>query len=293
MAPPAPVGIAPEHSEGWTTIRDKSRGGFAKAPGGGNCRGCLACANDQDGCRLSGGTTNGAESKWNSAYSITSTATTACSLLGSPQDRRGLRSRRVLRVSSRRTPLDAARHGALAERFPCRRGRAHDAPALRTPGLADAAPPSPAADRRNLHARSVERRPARPRLRARRRAYRTRILRRRSAGRAGDLCRGGRARDQGIDPQGAGLRRPAIFLQRGADGARAAAETASPDLVWASRARERRARGAPRSQRGQSRSDEGNAARHRALSHGLGASSWTRRRIAQARARPLHRRCAK
>src|SRR6516162_7609459 len=217
----------------------------------------------------------------------------ACGLLrGSPENCGGLRSRRVLRLSSRRAPRDAARHGALAERVPRRRGAAYDAASLRSAGVADAAPPPATADRGNLHARPVERRAPRNRLRARRRADRARILRRRSAGRAGDLHRGGRARAQGADPQGARLQGPAIFLQRRADGNRAAAETASPDLVWRSRAGERRARRAPQSQRGQSRSAERNPALHRSLSRRLAASSRAHGHLPQARPRPLHRRGA-
>src|SRR5262249_44098478 len=140
----------------------------------------------------------------------------------------------------------AVRSAALAERVPCRRNAAHDAASVRSAGLADAAPPPAAADRGNLHARPVERRTPRTRLRPRCRAHRARILRRRSAGRAGDLRRGGRARARGADPQGARLQGPAIFLQRRADGNRAAAETASPDLVWRSCAGERPGRPARR-----------------------------------------------
>src|SRR5262249_55094736 len=147
-------------------------------------------------------------------------------LRGSPEDCGGLRSRGVLRLSSRRAPFDAAWDGALAERVPCRRSAAHDTTSVRSAGLADATPPTAAAYRGNLHARPVERRAPRTRLRARRRADRARILRRRSARCAGDLRGGGRARAQGPDPQGPRLQGPAIFLQRRADGNRAAAETA-------------------------------------------------------------------
>ena len=75
------------------------------------------------------------------------------------------------------TPLG---HGAIAERVSRRRRAAHAQAAVRAAGLGDAAAPSAAADRGNLHARSAERRPARDRLRPRLGADRARILRRRS-----------------------------------------------------------------------------------------------------------------
>ena len=58
---------------------------------------------------------------------------------------------------------------------------------------------------------------------------------------------------QGIDAQGAQFRGQAIFLPRRADGNRAAAETASTDLVRRAHAGQRRTRRAAQSQRRQSR----------------------------------------
>ena len=101
-------------------------------------------------------------------------------LRGSPEDRRGVRPRRILRLSSRRASFDAARHGAVAERLSRRGGAAHAPAALRPAGLRAAALSSGAADFGNLHARPDERRAPRAELRPRRLADRNRIFRRRS-----------------------------------------------------------------------------------------------------------------
>ena len=61
------------------------------------------------------------------------------------------------------------------------------------------------------------------------------------------------------------FKRQAILLQQRADGDRAAAEAASADLVRRAHAGQRRARGAPQSQRGESRSAAGNPALDRSL----------------------------
>ena len=134
-------------------------------------------------------------------------------LRGSPADRGGLRSRRLLRLSSRRASLDAARHGAVAERVPVGGRAAHPPAAVRPAGLGDAAASSAAADRGNLHARPVERRPAGDRLRPRLGADRDRVLRRRSGRGAGDLRRSGRDRDEGTDPEGARSSGQALHLR--------------------------------------------------------------------------------
>ncbi len=97
-------------------------------------------------------------------------------LRGPPQDRRSLRSRRLLRLSPGRASCDAARHGAVAERVSRRAGAAHAAAALRTDGVRGAALSSAAADRGNLHARPDERRTAGAQLRPRRFADRARDL---------------------------------------------------------------------------------------------------------------------
>ena len=98
---------------------------------------------------------------------------------------------------------------------------------------------------------------------------------------------------KGLTQQGARFRGQAILLPQRADGDRAAAEAASADLVRRAHAGQRRARGAPQSQRRQSRSAEGNASVDRSLSRDLAAgprprgalspssasaaSSWSRR----------------
>src|SRR5579883_2515941 len=77
----------------------------------------------------------------------------AAILRGAAAADRALRPGGLLLVSSRRASLDAARHGALAQRLP-RRGRAaHQAAALRPDGLRAAALSSAAPDRGDLHAR--------------------------------------------------------------------------------------------------------------------------------------------
>ena len=87
---------------------------------------------------------------------------------------------RLLDLSRRRAPRDAARPCRLARRL-SRRGRAtHEEAPLRPAGLHAAALPSAAAHRRNLHARPDERRPPRCRHRPRHLAVGNQGLRHRS-----------------------------------------------------------------------------------------------------------------
>ena len=108
--------------------------------------------------------------RWNSAFSIISTVRPVARriLRGPPAHHR----RRTIEPASTpiiwRSTLDAARHGAVAERIPLFGGATNAQAALRPAGLCAAALSSAAADRRNLHARSDERRPAGDRLRPRR-----------------------------------------------------------------------------------------------------------------------------
>ena len=73
---------------------------------------------------------------------------------------RGLRPRRLPRLSPRRASRHADRLRGFAGNFPRRAGAAHRKAALRSVGLSVAVLSSAAADRGNLHARSVERRAA-------------------------------------------------------------------------------------------------------------------------------------
>ena len=92
---------------------------------------------------------------------LDATAAAARLLRGPPADRRSLRPRRLLRLSRRRAPCDAARHGALAQRF-LSASRSAPETALRPAGLYAAALSPAAADRGNLHARPDE--PRAPRV---------------------------------------------------------------------------------------------------------------------------------
>ena len=58
----------------------------------------------------------------------------------------------VIRLSCCGTSLDAARHGAVAQRVPGRRGAAHATTSFRPAGLCAAALPSNSVDRGNLYA---------------------------------------------------------------------------------------------------------------------------------------------
>ena len=166
-------------------------------------------------------------------------------LRGSSQDRRGVRARGVLRLSSRRASCDAARHGAFAERLSRRAGATNAPAALRPDGVRAAALSSAPPDRGNLHARSDERRTPRTELWARRLAARDRIFRRRSGDRAGHLCRGRRTDRQRHDLRDARFSRQAFFVQRRADVDRTAAKAAPAFVVWRPLAGQRRTRGAP------------------------------------------------
>src|SRR5262249_42759553 len=78
-------------------------------------------------------------------------------LRGTAEDRRSLRSRRLLCLSYRRASRDAAGTCRLAQRLPRRRRAAHAAPALRSAGLYPSAPPSAAGGGGDLHARPAQR----------------------------------------------------------------------------------------------------------------------------------------
>ena len=123
-------------------------------------------------------------------------------LRGAAEGHRGVRPRRLLRLSRRRAPFHAARHGALAQRVPLRDRAAHQAAALRHLRLCAAGASSAAHDRGNLHARSPQRRPAGDRLRPRLGALRDFLLRAERRGAPADLCRAA-----GADPQGVRRRR--------------------------------------------------------------------------------------
>ena len=118
-------------------------------------------------------------------------------LRGAAEGHRGVRPRRLLRLSRRRAPLHAARHGAVAERVPLGDRAAHQAAALRHLRLCAADPSSAADAGGNLHARSHERRTAGDRLRPRLGAVRDFLLRAERRGAPANLCRAA-----GADPQG-------------------------------------------------------------------------------------------
>ena len=122
-------------------------------------------------------------------------------LRAAAEGHRSVRPVRLLRLSRRRTPLHAARHGAVAERVPVGDRAAHQAAALRHVRLCAAGPSSAAGAGGNLHARSHERRPAGNRLRARLGAVRDFLLRPERRGAAADLCRASRAHPQGVHGQ--------------------------------------------------------------------------------------------
>src|SRR2546421_10491598 len=139
------------------------------------------------------------------------------------------------RLPPRRAPhAGHPQPGALPERLPGRRGRTHDAPALRTVRVRAAAPSSAAVDRGDQYARQPERRPAGDRRRPRRRDGG--VL----------LGPGGRLRDElralpgdaghparGPQPRRADLRRPVSQLRQAADVPPPAAAAVPAALVHA------------------------------------------------------------
>ena len=134
-------------------------------------------------------------------------------LRGPLQADRGLRPRRHLRLSLRRAPFDAARHGAVAERVSRRDRPAHQAAALRPAGLHARALPSAAAGGRDLHARPDEPRPLPARHRQGHLADRGRLLRRRLQERRQDVRRVVRHHHAGADEEDGGFRGRVLPLQ--------------------------------------------------------------------------------
>ena len=151
--------------------------------------------------------------------------------------------RGLSRLSPGRASCHAARHGALAQRVPGRGGAAHQDAALRAAGLHGQPLSSAAADRRDLHARPDERRPARARHRPRHLALRGGLLRRRSRHRAGALRRGARGDPEGPHREAAQPSRQILHLRGRADGDAAGAASPSAAVVRRQFAGERRPAG--------------------------------------------------
>ena len=191
---------------------------------------------------------------------------------------RGLRPRGIAHLSPRRAPCHAARHGALAQRVPGRRGPAHAAAALRAAGLHAVAAPSPARRRGDLHARPDERRQVGAGCRPRGVALRGRLLRRRPRQGAGDVCRGAERDPEGARHQDAELRGRALQLPRRADRARAGAAPAPSALVRPGAARGFALGGRQPRQRRLQRSANAGAPGDRRLSPRLGGGRQRRRR---------------
>src|SRR5258705_1132185 len=142
-------------------------------------------------------------------------------LRGAAENRRGLRSLRLSRLSSRRASLDAARPRRLAQRVPRRRRATHPQTALRSAGLYASAPPPAAPGRGDLHARPAQQGALRARRGPRHFADRDRLLRRRSRPPAEDLSRNAADPAPGTDQPDADFPWRVLRLCRPSDGARA------------------------------------------------------------------------
>src|SRR5262249_35252779 len=143
----------------------------------------------------------------------------------------------------RRASFDADWARALAERLSFSRCATHAPLAVWPLGLCAAALSSAAHDRGNLHARSHEPRTARNWLWTWVRARGTCLLRRKSRGGAGGLCRGFGPHPARADAVLTHVSRPILQLRQGAYGTAAIPTAASAGLVRRARTRQCCARG--------------------------------------------------